>query len=175
MNKSTNELLVDDPQNLSFFSFFIPNTLWYTSNFFVCACFFFFSFFPSDTHLRSTWIEYKKKNGGKNKNKTIKTSRKKRFEIFFLSLCLGCEWEFRVEWRTLRKHEAPSCCENESNNIWCIFFLTIKQVILWASLSRYSFSCLALVDPFYHERRNNLLHLKTFFLLRDVKIILGSL
>jgi hypothetical protein len=85
-NKSTNELLVDDPRNLFFYPkhfeiarqryTYVASPFWISTH--ICACF-----------VQRAFEEDGKKTKKKGKqHKTIKSSRKKRFEIIF---CLGCE------------------------------------------------------------------------------------
>lgn len=84
--------------------------------------------------------------GGKKgkQHKTIKSSRKitLRENIFFG--CLGCEWDFSFQhmkgsgdayrwWWKAREEKIPPRREEEQHMVH-LFNVTIKQVILWASL-----------------------------------------
>lgn len=104
-------------------SFSIPNTLRsfdtiHIRNFLRYT---YWCLFLSSTCFQEGWKKGKQ-------HKTIKSSRKKRFENIF---CLGCERDFFFGWDT-RENEEPQ-------HMVHLFNVTIKQVILLAfSSSQYS-------------------------------------
>lgn len=146
-DKSTNELLVDDPRNL----FFYPQTLWDRSAIHIRSFVsFLFLLFLLQIHIFSLvslnvlWRRMKEDEEKGKQHKTIKSSRKKRnaSRICFFFCC--CEWDFFFFFG-VKKEVRHSVREMESHNIWCIYLT--KQVILWAfSSSRYT-----LVDPFLSQ------------------------
>lgn len=124
-------------------SFSIPNTLRSLDTIHIRSFFLsrIYIFVPVSLNVLSRRMKKGKQH------KTIKSSRKKRFENIF---CLGCEWDFFFGWE---RRQSKNEREWEPQHMVYLFNVTIKQVILLASSSsQYSHSLF--VDPFFHKRNN---------------------